>query len=502
MGNLRFAAPVPPEGRNTTVNDGSVGAVCPQANPDWSAIAVEFSTAYVEGKPFDFNAAVAALLASNATAPPVDGRTTEDCLFLDVVVSKQIFEGGYKSRKRGQRSKGAPVIVWIYGGGYTLGDKTGSGNPAGLIEASQANGSPGVIYVSMNYRLGAFGWICGPTLQSNGTANAGLYDQRLALEWVQKYIHLFGGDPDCVTVFGESAGGGSIMHQITAYGGLLPVPFEQAVPQSPGWLPIPSNDRQENITLAYLALLNVSTIQEARQLPSAALIAANTAQIGLQASYGSYVYGPVVDGIFVPALPGKLLLQGNFAKNLKIMVGHNADEGVYFTDPRDLNDTALIATLVTNYPTIPVSAIEYITQVLYPPVFDGTYPYTSQIQRAILITSESVFTCNTNYLDRAYGDNTYSYQFSVPPALHGQDVAYTYYNGPNTAVLNATVAMDLQKYITSFAENGVPAESGIPSFPLYGSGSTILNLNATFIDTIMDPNANARCLWWQKALYY
>jgi len=72
-----------------------------------------------------------------------------------------------------------------------------------------------VIFVSLNYRLGAFGWLSGPTFQEDGEANAGLWDQRFALEWVQKYICQFGGDPNRVTVVGESAGGGSIMHQIT-----------------------------------------------------------------------------------------------------------------------------------------------------------------------------------------------------------------------------------------------------------------------------------------------
>lgn len=68
----------------------------------------------------------------------------------------------------------------------------------------------------MNYRLGAFGWLAGPEfVAAGGTPNLGLYDQRFALEWVQKYIHLFGGDCNQVTVIGESAGGGSIMHQIT-----------------------------------------------------------------------------------------------------------------------------------------------------------------------------------------------------------------------------------------------------------------------------------------------
>jgi len=84
----------------------------------------------------------------------------------------------------------------------------------------------------MNYRVGAFGFLAGPTLQSNGTANSGLYDQRLALDWVQQHIAKFGGDPNRVTILGESAGGGSVFHQITAFGELRPVPFQQAIPQS------------------------------------------------------------------------------------------------------------------------------------------------------------------------------------------------------------------------------------------------------------------------------
>ena len=97
------------------------------------------------------------------------------------------------------------MLVWIYGGGFATGDKSSitDGNPAGLIHRSNDS----IIYVALNYRLGAFGWLSGPTFQQNGTANAGLHDQRFALEWVQKYIHLFGGDPKKVTVMGQSAGG-------------------------------------------------------------------------------------------------------------------------------------------------------------------------------------------------------------------------------------------------------------------------------------------------------
>lgn len=98
----------------------------------------------------------------------------------------------------------------IHGGGYAYGNKVyeNSGDPSRLIATSQKDGSPGIIYVAIQYRLGALGWLAGSILEEEGgVSNAGLLDQRLALEWVQKNIRLFGGNPDQVTVMGrESAG--------------------------------------------------------------------------------------------------------------------------------------------------------------------------------------------------------------------------------------------------------------------------------------------------------
>lgn len=168
------------------------------------------------------------------------------------------------------------------------GSKGAYGSPAGLIHSSQNNNAEGIVFVQLNYRLGGLGWLAGPSLQAaGGVSNAGLYDQRLALEWVQNYIHLFGGDSNRVTVMGESAGGGSIMHQITAYGGQKPVPFQQAIVQSGSWVPVTSMWIQENTTQDFLDLLGVSTIEEARKLPSSAVIAANSQQIG-SAAYGEF----------------------------------------------------------------------------------------------------------------------------------------------------------------------------------------------------------------------
>ncbi|KAL9582931.1 MAG: hypothetical protein Q9203_005285 [Teloschistes exilis] len=449
VGDLRFRAPVPPQQVNRSVDQGLVGRVCPQAGPAWYIIASEFDPAYLAGKPFNASAAEAALAAANASPPFVDPRETEDCLFLDVVVPEQIFA---QTQNSTSASKGAPVLVWIYGGGYTAGEKTGGGlyNPAGLIKASQVDGSDGVIYVAPNYRLGAFGWLAGPSVQSDGTANAGLYDQRLALQWVQDNIHLFGGDPNRVTVLGESAGGGSVMHQITAFAGLAgKAPFQQAVIQSPGFQPLPGNFQQEQAFDTFLSLLNVSTLAEARQMNSSALSKANVQQVA-GSPYGLFSYGPVVDGLFVPALPGKLLLQGSFDHSLKLMLGHNADEGLTFTTPFVTNDTAHDEFVKSYVPDIDPSVAGYIEDQLYPTVSNSTL-YTDETGRLSLLISELAFVCNTLYLDRAFGNETFAYQFSVPPALHGQDVPYTFFNGPSTDVLSDATAIALQEYVTSFA---------------------------------------------------
>lgn len=138
-----------------SIDQGLVGRVCPQANPAWELIAAQFDPAYLTGKPFNASAAQAAIAAAADSPPSIDPRTTEDCLFLDVIVPEQIFNKGSNSSSGKNAAAGAPVLVWIYGGGYTAGEKTGNGvyNPAGLIKASQINRSEGVVYVALNYRV-------------------------------------------------------------------------------------------------------------------------------------------------------------------------------------------------------------------------------------------------------------------------------------------------------------------------------------------------------------
>ncbi|KAH0541691.1 hypothetical protein FGG08_003854 [Glutinoglossum americanum] len=494
IGELRFAAPIPPENnRSAGVQDGSYGPMCPQsALPVWEQVSRAFITSLSKGNTNFTPPAV------NFTVPTPDPRESEDCLFLDVLVSKDIL------KKAGNGTGGAPALVWIHGGAYVVGEKNLYGNPAGLLRQSGpdsiSGSSPEVIYIALNYRLGAFGWLAGPTLQSNGSANVGLLDQRLALEWVQKYIHLFGGDPKRVTVFGESAGGGSIMHQITAYGGIQGdgvVPFQQAIMQSPGFLPLPSLFQQEESFNGFLKFLGVNTIEEARKLPTKDLALASSLMV-INATYGTYTWGPVVDGTFVPALPGKLLLQGAFDHSVRVM-------GLFFTDPSITNDAKFTTYFQVHFPSARPEVLQFIQTTLYPPIFDGSFGYTNPTERLLVAIAEFAFTCNTNFFDRALDNKTFAYMFSVPPALHGQDVPYTFYNGdgkPTDSVVNATVAFALQKYITDFAKTGNPDGPGLPHFPLYGDKSTVVSLNATTISETRDPVSNLRCEWWQKALYF
>ncbi|PIG80691.1 carboxylesterase [Aspergillus arachidicola] len=251
------------------------------------AFSLNFLTSYFTNATFS-----ASLDVSSYPVPLIqDPRISEDCLFLDVVVPQKVF-GRAQGKTPVPKESLAPVIVYFYGGGHALGNKGGV-DPSGLIQRSQQQGKDGVIHVALNYRLGAFGWLAGHTVSRKGTPNAALHDQLLGLTW--------------------------------------------AILQSPAWEPNYDTDKQERTFRQYLKLLNVSTIEEARQLPSEKLIAANTHQVS-SSPYGTFTYGPVVDGVFVPDPPGKLLLRGEFDHSVKILNGHTLNEALIYTPPSSFQE--------------------------------------------------------------------------------------------------------------------------------------------------------------------
>ncbi|KAG9242147.1 Alpha/Beta hydrolase protein [Calycina marina] len=179
VGDLRFAAPVAFNG-TAAINASSFGASCPVAE---SASSYNITTATLA----EANISSSGLEALSYSANP--GPWDESCLFLNVWTKPQV--GATKK----------PVMVWIYGGGFTTGSSTVPiYNGASLAEEQD------VVVVSLNYRLSIFGFPGNPA----GPNNVGLLDQRLAVEWVRDNIAAFGGDPTKITIFGQSAGSASV----------------------------------------------------------------------------------------------------------------------------------------------------------------------------------------------------------------------------------------------------------------------------------------------------
>ena len=217
-----------------------------------------------------------------------------------------------------------PVISWFYGGAYIFGGKDQFDpilpfyHGTGLIQESEGN----VIFVSSNYRvsgirfppkavrdvltvqLGAYGFLAGTTMEKEGLVNAGLYDQRAVLQWIQDYIGLVGGDKTQVSAWGESAGAGSIMHQLVAFGGTQDPLFSKAVMQSPAFAL--AFDRKgalestfQNFTsLAGCAGQGVACLRAAS---ADTLNKANTA-LNLAGPAGTFAVGPSTDGSMIRQL--------------------------------------------------------------------------------------------------------------------------------------------------------------------------------------------------------
>lgn len=158
------------------------------------------------------------------------------------------------------------------------------------------------------------------------------------------------------------------MLQITAYGGLAgAAPFSRAISQSPAIQPLVSPYEQEVVAQQFLSALAVSTVDEARKLSMSVLAKAN-ADLIAGSPYGRFTFGPVVDGSFVPAMPGNLLSRGAYDRSVKLLVGHNADEGILFTTPYLANEQDFVRYWKGLLPVAQPAVFEHVTQVLYPPV--------------------------------------------------------------------------------------------------------------------------------------
>lgn len=256
---------------------------------------------------------------------------SEDCLTVNVV------------RPAGVSPEDKlPVAVWIHGGGLYQGSGVDPRyNTSFIVAQSVAMDTP-VIAVTLNYRLHAWGFLYGRDLANEGASLLGFRDQRLALHWVKENIAAFGGDPEHITIFGESAGARSVGAQLLAYGGRDDGLFGAAVMQSgePLWAaPVrpPTVDDWEPL---YQSVLNATNCRDAedsvaclRKVPTEELSNIFNSSV----TTNTMSWGQVVDGDFFPKPTHEQFKQGEFLQ-VPILLGTNFDEGASFAQ-RGVNTT-------------------------------------------------------------------------------------------------------------------------------------------------------------------
>ena len=277
-----------------------------------------------------------------AALPGMDvGPQSEDCLYLNVYAPAGARAGDRK-----------PVLFWIHGGGFVI----GSGSQM-VYDGSALVRRGDVVVVTINYRLGVLGFLDLGEQGEVATANAGILDQIAALHWVQQHIAAFGGDPDNVTIFGESAGGMSV-------GTLLGSPaarglFHKAVAQS-GACHAVHADRESSsaVTAAVLSTLGLTTpnVRQLREVPVEKLLAAQQ-QVSMQmlAMGGKHLlpFQPIVDGDTIPRHPLDAVRDGS-AAGVPLLIGTTRDEWNLFgfMDPelRQLDDAKIAARIQQRLP--------------------------------------------------------------------------------------------------------------------------------------------------------
>ncbi|MET8829539.1 carboxylesterase family protein [Streptomyces sp. NPDC004610] len=407
---------------------------------------------------------------------------SEDCLSVNIWAPSD------------EADRPRPVLVWIHGGGNL-------GGNADLYDAQRLVTQGDVVVVTLNYRLGALGWLADPALAADGKAgNYGALDQQAALRWVRDNIAAFGGDPAKVTVGGESAGALGVCTQLAAPGsdGLFRAAIIQSAPCSSALSTTP--ERSRAFAVAAGCADPAAAADCLRRLPVDTLLKTPTPPDG-----------PVAGGPGLPVAPAEALANGAGDRR-PVLIGDNTHEGTFFTalQPPVTTDEEYARTLDTTFP----DTADRLRQA-YPVSEYGGDP--SLALSAVI--GDSLFSCSSEHTIDSLRDNgspVYQYEFADTTAPAPEDMPDTSFPlgashtlelrylfdingiGPLTPA-QQRLADQMVRYWAQFIHTGDPATPGQTAWPPRRTDTpTRLALRPDGPHVTTDPGRNHHCDLWPE----
>lgn len=393
-------------------------------------------------------------------------KSSEDCLYLNIWTAST------------ETSAKLPVIVYIHGGSY----KTGSGSLD--IYNGENMAKKGVIFVTINYRMGIFGFLASPELTAESgykaSGNYGILDQIAALKWIKNNIRAFGGDPENVTIAGESAGSMSV--NILQASPLAKGLFQRVIGESGANFgsrgirgkAMDTLDKAEQTGTDFEASFQHSSIDDLRKLPAADLLKASK----------NYTMRPIVDGYVLPDTVYHIYASGK-ENDVPALIGYNADESTLFTAlpfPFSLSPDYSIASAASFRAevgqTYGSAAQDFLTVF---PASNNTQAKISELESGtIQCFGWHVHTWARLQSQKAHS-GVYTYYFDrVQPgssslqklgAFHGSEIPYAYGNLKKTGIAYQSADYKLSEimsgYWINFAATGNPNGKGLPQWDAF-----------------------------------
>jgi para-nitrobenzyl esterase len=456
----------------------------PQPVAKWDGVkeTVKFAPACIQGM----------MMGPGGSGP----APSEDCLYLNVW-----------SPAKSPRDR-VPVFVWIYGGGFA-GGATSMPTFSGEKLAKK-----GVILVSIAYRVGQMGFFVHPELSAETknrvSGNYGLLDMISGLQWIQKNIAAFGGDPQRVTIFGESAGG--IAVSMLCASPLAKGLFHGAISESGGSFgpprpdPLPGENMRrladaERAGEETLKAAGVASIAEARKLSPDKLSGGSGRGRGGPAARGGggppgLSYWPIVDGWVIPDDQYKLYEAKQY-NDVPVLIGYNSDEGQSFSPPATPED--YIANVKSRFGPFADKLI-----AAYPPGTGKVAKTARDLMRDAAfgwqtwIWARLQSKTGKSKVFYYYFDQHPDYPADSPQAgqgsPHGQEVSYVFQHlNPNQQSDKSDEAISeaMATYWTNFAKSGDPNGPGLPEWPVFSDANPVLMYFARTPHTGPVPSADA-----------